>query len=673
MFVRSSVSWHAIAGLIAFVAFLGFACAADDDDIDDNSPNGDDDDNNDASDMPDVDRRHAALPEGDVPYVQVGGLPVPTHRTADDTDVMSLDGTWLFATDPDDVGQNAQWFDESYDRGAWVEIAVPGSFSTEIPELLDYKGVGWYARSFDVPAGVSDAEMESMFLRFGAIFLRSQVYVNGTEVVFHHGGYTPVFAPAIGLLQRTGNVVVVRADNRITWGSIPVDTYFHPGSHGWWPFGGITRPVSLHTLPVNWLFKIEPRFVSAAGGVELTLGVRHGGFGGGTVVEFELAGPDGVTTSGTRRLTLPYAGVHMFRFKLATDAPRVWSREAPDNLYVLTVRDAGGDEASVRFGYRDLRVDGNRIMLNGRRDFWRGINRHSDHAASGPVESAQTVARDVERMRQLHVNHTRPGHYPVDERLLDALLEAGITIIEETPVYQLQFGQMQDEHLLAVAAQQMAEVIERDKNNPAILAWSLGNENGSYWPTSGVLTSHMNAQAKRFDPWRPTIVVVANETCEVPINFTLEHVDIMGVNQYYGWYMGKVSPGAGQCMDTIHRLFPDKPIVATEFGAGALAGRHLPEGQEPGRESLTDHSYSEEFQAWFLEQQMNQLLARDYLSGTMPWVLADFRMEWNPTTGNPHPVVGMNLKGLLTHDRETEKLSFGLISDIYGELAEDGR
>jgi beta-glucuronidase len=646
--------WQMIL-LMLLTMVLVVGCGDDDDDDNDDSADDDDDNSDNGALHP--------LPASEAVYLKVNGLPVPTARYVDKTQVLSLDGTWSFKADPDDLGIAESWFAEDADRSDWNDIEVPGSYTAAFEELFEYQGPGWYAVEFDVPDAVDTSAHESMMIRLGAVFLRSKIYLNGELIGEHQGGYTPIHLPTGELLRRTGNLLVVRADNRIDWSTVPTDTYFKPGKHGWWPYGGITRSVSLHVLPEIWMFKIEPGYDEETGELLVTLGVRSSARSERRTIEYKVAG-----VKGSVDLYVPGKGIFIYLFPVEVEPLEFWSRNNPGNLYEFTATDAiGGDEATVRFGRRTIEVDGLRILLNGAVDFWHGINRHSDYPETGPVETADTIDREIEVLQELHANHVRPGHYPVDEHLLDALAEAGITVAEEIPVYQWQFNQMENEYLIGLAAEQLAEMIERDKNNPAILVWSVGNEYGSFWPSSRTLTAALNAQAKKFDPSRPTQAVIVNAPCVVPIDFTLSEVDIIALNQYYGWYMGDVSE-AGQCLDTVHSIYPNKAIYASEFGSGALAGRFLDQGVQPGPEPIDDHSYSEEFQAWFLEQHLTQMLERPYLSGFTPWVLADFRMEWDPNTGKPHPASKRNLKGLLTQDRATEKMSFAVVAEIYAEL-----
>jgi len=637
----------------------------------------DDDDNDSANSVDDVgdDDSHAIiydpLPEGATPYISADGLPVPTGRYSDETLRQSLDGQWFFVEDPSGTGDAHQWFAPEHDRSQWREITVPGVWNAEFPELFTYNGVGWFALRFDVSGLWPESDYPpEMLLRFGAVFLNSKVYLNGALLGEHRGGYTPFHLPCGRLLKQTGNILVVRADNRITWNTVPVDTLTHLHSHGWWPYGGISRSVTLHDLPDPWLFKLEPSFIHEdSDKLWITLGVRADEAG---VVKLSwlLESPVGNEREGALDINVPGPGVHIYRFPIKAETPAVWSRENPENMYRLTLSDpSGGDGLTVRFGYRSFVTDSDEIFLNGKRDYWRGINRHSDYPRQGSVETENSIWREVALIKELNANHVRPGHYPVAERLLDALADAGVTVMEEIPVYQFFLGQVADEGLLENAAHQLGEMIERDKNNPAILAWSIGNEYANYFPGSFTLTKTLGGEARRLDPTRPVATVISNASCVVPLDFCLHNVDIIGVNEYYGWYMGQ-TPGAGKCLDLIHDMYPNKPIVATEFGAGAVAGRHL--DAEPGPEPLGDHSYTEDWQAWFLEQHLNQFLDRDYLSGVMPWVMADFRMVWNPSTGDPHPVYFTNLKGLMTHDRRTKKMSFDLVAGMYEDIEQFG-
>jgi len=648
--------WRPLGCMLLLALFLSVACPERDDD-DSSASSGQADDDDDTTDDDDISPTVLEpLTAGEVGYVMSGDLPVPSWRYLDETVGQSLDGIWSFQEDPENVGDGQGWFRPGFDRSAWREIEVPGVWNAAFEDLFHYKGVAWYAVTFSW-----DGEPAPAFLRIGAAFLKSNIYLNGQLIGEHRGGYTPVHAPLGEALQTGENLLVVRVDNLIGEDTIPVVTPTSGGLHGWWPYGGLSRSVTLHRLPDPWFFKIEPRFAGTDGALSVMLGVRAKRARYRAEFTWTLTSPAGGETAGAAALRIPGPGVWFYRLATTADPPLVWSRETPENLYLFSLA-AEDDGAAVRFGYRTVALDGPDFLLNGARDFWWGINRHSDYADIGSVETAAAVEREIDILRDLHVNHVRPGHYPVAPVLLDALCDAGFTILEEIPAYQLFARQMDDPVLLEQALLQLGEMIERDKNNPAILSWSVGNESSTYFPWSRVMVGALADEARRLDPDRPTTLVISNSPCIVPLEFSAPLVDILGVNQYYGWYLGSVE-SAGPCLDRVAAMFPELVIVASEFGAGAVYGKHL-EG-EPGPEPLHDHSYTEEWQVWFLQQQLQQLLQRDILTGVMPWVLADFHMEWFPSTGDPHPVVDTNLKGLLTQDRAHRKLAFGLVADMY--------
>ena len=119
------------------------------------NPKNDDDDSLE-DDYTDEDVVIDPLPAGAVPYLMGNALPVPSHRYFDGTIIRSLNGTWKFAIDPDEVGEEENWFDEQFDKSGWDEIEVPSSYNAEFENLLDYRGVGWYARSFDMDEKADD-------------------------------------------------------------------------------------------------------------------------------------------------------------------------------------------------------------------------------------------------------------------------------------------------------------------------------------------------------------------------------------------------------------------------------------------------------------------------------------------------------------------------------------
>lgn len=607
----------------------------------------------------------AAEADDTVPYLMLNGLPVTTGFDATSAHETAMNGTWRFLEDPDDVGEQQGWQDRGHERSDWRTIEVPGSWDVAFgDELLGYRGAGWYARGFPAPARSAG---ERVRIRFEAVFLVSDVWVNGQHVGSHTGGYTPFEVDVTDVLEDGENTLVVRADSRITRNTIPTDTLMFRGRHGWWPYGGITRDVRLLVDDAARPFKLDIRTrptTPSAWTVDIAVGVHTSGAPATEALSIELADPTGTIVATAGPVDLTVADVAFERFSVVVDDPQVWDPSDPAR-YSATVR-FGDTYAVDEFGFRTVEVADGDILLNGRRHFLRGMNRHEDHPTLGPVQTPELIAGDVALLGELDVNHIRPGHYPAHPDMLSALGKAGITMTEEIPVYQLDLFHFFDRQLLEQARTQLIEMVERDRNEPAIILWSLGNEVWQFVPQAGTFFASLHDTLDRYDDTRLSTYAaftVPYLMSALPDSVT-PLVDVVSVNEYYGWYY-PAAAWAGFFLDLYHSKFPTKPFVVSEVGADALAGRHLdrPPGEEPPRQ----HSYSEEFQAWFLQRQFDQLLARDYVDGVMPWVFADFRMEWKAATA-PHPVDQMNLKGLLSGDREP-KLAFSTVSETYASLA----
>lgn len=378
----------------------------------------------------------------------------------------------------------------------------------------------------------------------------------------------------------------------------------------------------------------------------------------------DVADPDGrVVATFEAQEAQAQTGASFWTASVDVAAPLVWSREAPAHRYTATAT-VGSASASDEFGFRTVAVADGDILLNGERIFLHGISRHEDHPTLGPVQTPELMQADLALLRELGVDHIRPGHYTAHPGWVRRLGAAGITVTEEIPVYQLDPFQLADKDLLENARRQLIEMIERDRNEPAIILWSMGNEVWQFFPQGGTFFRSLAQTLHEYDDTRLTTyaaLTIPYFMGVLPDSIT-PSVDVVSANEYYGWYY----PFAfltGSMLDAYQRRFPDKPFVVSEFGADALGGQRL--GRPPFEELANAHSYSEDFQAWLLQTQFDQILARDYVDGTMPWVFADFRMQWVAFT-KPHPVPETNLKGLLTGERD-KKLAFDTVARIYDD------
>jgi beta-glucuronidase len=564
------------------------------------------------------------------------------HRTT-----VSLDGDWHYLVDQSpgralyagdgsindrSYAQNARPnitgpHNEEYDFSTAPTLKVPGDWNTQVPQLFNYEGVVWYQRDFDAQPKPGTRT----FLHIGAANYRSHAWVNGKRVCDHEGGYTPFDCEVTTVLHPGSNFVVIAVDaTRLQDGipSVGID---------WLNYGGLTRDVSLVTVPAAFIDDYDvhlahgPAFVP--GNTEIT----------GYVHVLDATPGTAVTIS------IPEAGVHTtattgadgrapFDVKAATLT--LWSDTAP-KLYKVTLA-SGADSITEDIGFRDIRVDGTRILLNGKAVFLRGANAHAEAPVrGGRVDNDQDVATLMGYLKDLDANFVRLAHYPHDERMERAADRNGIMIWSEIPLWQrISFDKPA---VYAKAVAMLNEMVRRDRNKASVIMWSVSNETPNNPIRTEFLTNLAN-EARKLDTTRPVTSamntgVIQGNSGTLPDKFA-DALDILGINEYVGWYTGK----AEDC-DTILWTLPQKPVIMSEFGAEAKIGNHGDVHQR----------WTEEQQVYVLQHQILMFSKMPQLRGTTPWVLMDFR---SPTRNIPRLQDGYNRKGLIAEDGKKKQAFF---------------
>jgi beta-glucuronidase len=257
---------------------------------------------------------------------------------------------------------------------------------------------------------------------------------------------------------------------------------------------------------------------------------------------------------------------------------------------------------------------------------------------------------------ELGANFVRLAHYPHDEHVVRAADEMGLLVWAEIPVYWT--IDWENRATFENARNQLTEVITRDRNRASVVLWSVGNET-PVTPSRLRFMRELVGCARKLDPTRLVSAALERQTVDPhteriddPLGADL---DVLGCNEYLGWYVGLPDRPDGVRWTTRH----DKPLIMTELGADALHGHH---GDELTR-------WTEEYQAAFYEHQIRMLEGISFLRGMSPWILADFRSPRRPLPGVQD---GWNRKGLLS-DRGERKLAFGVLQAHYRELAGRGR
>ena len=553
-----------------------------------------------------------------------------------------LDGDWNYAVDQYDSFLRARWFEKTeeneeglkypldFDYENWDSIRVPSTWNTQIPELTWYEGPVLYTRTFPYEP---EEDGERVFIKVGAANYKAFVFLNGLFLGSHVGGSTPFYVEVTGKLEKD-NRITISVDNTRDRSGIPMD------NTDWFNYGGIYRSVELIRVPRHF---IKDLFVSL---------VPDGTFSN-IRIETTVDGPD---CSGHVRVEIPDldieediplndgSGAVTLRAK-----PDLWSPENPVLYPVAAVYK--DDEVYDEIGFREIKTQGTEVLLNGEPLFFRGISLHEDSFENGKAVSPNEFLDTLKTAMDLGCNYIRLAHYPHNSEFARLADMGGIMLWEEIPVYwAVQFA---DEDTYRNAANQISELVLKNRNRAGTVIWSVGNENADTDERLEFMSS-LAARVRDLDDTRLVSAACLVNHRELKIDDRLAgHLDIIGINEYYGWYY----PDFEELPKILENSNPDKPVFITEFGAGALAGRH----------GTKTELFTEEHQAEVYRRQIETLDSIEYIAGMSPWILYDFRC---PRRTNKYQKY-FNRKGLVAEDRKTRKAAFYELQDYYESFMDD--
>ena len=570
----------------------------------------------------------------------------------------SLNGEWNYIVDPYENGfynyryepyesqenpwksaffLNSKTEDKSelleYDFDASPTLTVPGDWNTQVENLYYYEGTVWYKKSFDYAKKVND---NRVFLYFGAVNYQADVYLNGTKLGTHVGGFTPFNFEVTSLLKETANFVVVKVDNQRKKEGIPTL------NTDWWNYGGITREVKLVETPTTFLqdyqLQLDPENPD-----EITGYLQLNGPAAAEQVieialpEIQLNARFTTDKKGWTRVSIPASNI------------KKWAPESPQ-LYEVQIS-TPKETLNDLIGFRTIRTEGTDLLLNGEKIFLKGICLHEERPyGKGRGVSAREANQLLSWAQQLGCNYVRLAHYPHNEAIIRLADQLGIMVWEEIPVYWT--IDWENESTYQNAENQLTEMISRDKNRAAVIIWSMANET-PVKPARNRFLTQLATQARTLDNTRLISAALEQKDFEGnPMIRTIsdpfaEVVDILSFNQYIGWYDGLPD----KC-DQINWKIPyNKPVVISEFGAGAKYGYR--------GDSLT--RWTEDYQAHLYRKTLKMISRIDNLSGFSPWILVDFRSPRRPLPGIQE---GWNRKGLISEQGEKKK-AFEILRAYY--------
>lgn len=566
----------------------------------------------------------------------------------DDSRSIGFNEDWLFY-----YGDDANAKNKEYDDGAWRPLSLPHDWSVEFAfdekspggsnEAFLNGGTGWYRKHFVLPPSMQG---KSITVDFGGVYMDSSVYVNGTFVGNHPYGYTPFSYDITELLVADGvteNVIAVKAVN-------------DQPTCRWYAGSGIYRNVWLTvTQPVHvkrygtfvTTPDIEQEYASGAVTVHVRTTVQNDGQEEtGAVVKTTVCDSAGnpvsePAESGTA--AVPAGGTAELEQEISVSNPQLWDNENPNMYEVLTEIVVDGvtvDSYTTDFGFRWYQFDPDHgFSLNGNSMKLFGVCMHHDQGALGAVANYRAIERQMQSMKKMGVNAIRVTHNPAADELLDICNKLGLLVIEEafdnwesskrTNDYGRFFNKAATDPSakpgMTWAEFDIKTMVDRGKNNPCIIAWSIGNE------ISGISVQtarNLNRWVKEVDSTRLTVQGFNNWLGGFDANGTAAKVadesDIAGFNY------------AEHNYDQAHRDYPDWIILGTET---ASATRSRGVYAHPGQERVADNhpdmqqsSYDVDRVSWgsTIQDAWKEYRDREFVAGEFMWTGSDYLGEPTP-------------------------------------------
>ena len=500
------------------------------------------------------------------------------YDKAGDSLTKTLNGTWDFKLYKIDDDIPKEFYKKSFDKSDWDKIPVPSNwqFHTEDfpvytniiypyeinPPFMpsDYNPVALYKRNFNLN---KDWENMEVFIHFGAVNSAFYVWVNEKFVGYSEGSKTPAEFNLTDFLIDGNNEIVLKV---IRWSD---GTYLE--DQDFWRLSGIERDVFLYAQPK---LAVRDYFLKNYLNDDLT----------NSKINFEVDLKNYSNKEKDFQLITSIKKDNKVVFKKTKNGmigsndsqkilingevtyPQLWSAEIP-NLYdvEIEIQDSDNYYHKLKFktGFRKVELKNGQILVNNQPILFKGVNRHEHDEFTGHIVSRESMLKDIEIMKKNNINSVRTSHYPNDPYWYELCDKYGIYVIDEanveshgfgyrkndTPAYKPEFDEM---HM-----DRWVRMVERDKNYPSILIWSLGNEAGD-----GPIFVEGYKWVKKFDDTRLTFYERTSEHPRMHRGQNeMEGIDLEPHTDFFGWMY--------HLMDEIESdyigNYPNRPFIWAEY------------------------------------------------------------------------------------------------------------
>lgn len=521
----------------------------------------------------------------------------------------------------------------------WEIVCLPHTWNADDGQDggADYfRGACWYATELESPQREVN---DRIYLEFDGANSVTTVYLNGSQVAYHEGGYSRFRVDVTDALEEEDNLLAVCVDNSER-------SNVYPQTADFTFYGGLYRDVNLIVAPRTHFeldyWGADGLTVSAKTDGSVSLRAYVANAEEGDSVQFEILDAEGRTAAeGFTPATSDC------RMELTIPDVHLWQGVEDPYLYRLTARivrrNEAVDEISTRFGVREFYVDPEKgFFLNGTSMPLRGVSRHQDRLGIGNALRKEDHEEDARLIRELGANTVRLAHYQHNQAFYDACDELGLIVWAEIPFISIM---SRDPAAHENCRSQMQELVYQNFNHASICFWGISNEITIGGELPGLVDNlkDLNALVKSMDPTRLTTMA---HVSMLPMDSDMNQItDVLSYNHYFGWYGGKMEQNE-VWLDAFHEKYPDRPLGISEYGAEGIITYH--------NDDPKCRDYSEEYQAMYHEHMAEVIEKRPYLWATHVWNMFDFGCDARDEGG----VKGRNNKGLVTFDRRIKKDSY---------------
>ncbi len=432
---------------------------------------------------------------------------------------LSLNGKWQFEYAKNPVSASKHFTAKQFDASHFGYINVPGNwetqgyghaiylderypFETTWPNApTEHNPTGSYLKHITLPSEWADKQV---YFHVGAARSALTLYVNGHEVGFSQGAKTPA--------EFNITPYLVSGENRIGMQIIRWSDASYLESQDMLRVSGIERDVYLYARPQQHIADLDAPYSLnddlTKATVNLKLGLTSFQAATNLALSYQLFDPNGIVVASDKNNLVLKSKNQTHQFDLILNNPSLWSAETP-HLYQLQIslNDENGkllEATSMQLGFRKIEIKQGQLLVNNKPITIRGVDRHETDPQTGHVVSRDRMLQDIRLMKQNNINAVRSSHYPNDPYWLSLTDKYGLYVVDEANI---------ESHPLAISEKtqignemswlpahlaRVQRMVERDKNHPSVIIWSLGNEAGE-----GKLFEALYQWIKKREPSRP--------------------------------------------------------------------------------------------------------------------------------------------------------------------------